>query len=213
MERPPPESSWIAAWLAPLRTVLWLTLLTGVAYPLCITAIAHLVFPAAATGSVIERGGIPVGSRLIGQEFREPGHFWSRPSATGPIPYVAFDPDGPSGSSGSNLGPTSASLHEAVRMRVAVFLAAETALGIADGGPIPVDLVTASASGLDPHISIAGALRQVRRVAAARGLPDAELAALVDAHVERPWLGVLGEPVVNVLLLNLALDARVRSGR
>lgn len=203
-------TSALAGCGAPLRVLLGLSLLTGIAYPLLVTAFAQLVCGEQATGSVIRRDGVPIGSRLIGQEFRAPGWFWSRPSATGGGPYVPLDLARGTGSSGSNLGPNSPDLRALVAQRVAALLAAERALGIEDGGPIPVDLVTASASGLDPQLSVAGALRQVRRVAAARGLPVDDVRALVHAHVEAPQLGLLGEPVVNVLILNLALDGAVR---
>lgn len=199
-------------WI-PLRTILVLLLLTGLLYPLAITALAWLLFRDEARGSVIVRDGLAVGSRLVGQEFRDPGRFWSRPSATGPIPYVAFDRAGPSGSSGSNLAPSSTALAGAVAARIAALRAADLALGLDDSAPIPVDLVTASASGLDPHLSVAGVRRQIARVAAARGIPIERLVALVEQHVERAWLGVLGEPVVNVLLLNLDLDSLPGQGR
>jgi K+-transporting ATPase ATPase C chain len=179
-----------------LRLLIVLTVLTGVMYPLMLTGIAHIVFPARANGSLIEQGGIPVGSRLIGQPFDDPRYFWGRPSATSPFPYNA------AASSGSNLGPSSAALREAVQQRVA-------ALHAADPGNmalIPVDLVTASASGLDPDISLAAARYQVPRIARVRGIPEATLHALIDQHTEGRVLGFLGEPRVNVLALNLALD-------
>jgi K+-transporting ATPase ATPase C chain len=179
-----------------LRLLIVLTVLTGVMYPLMLTGIAHIVFPARANGSLIEQGGIPVGSRLIGQPFDDPRYFWGRPSATSPFPYNA------AASSGSNLGPSSAVLREAVQQRVA-------ALHAADPGNmalIPVDLVTASASGLDPDISLAAARYQVPRIARVRGIPEATLHALIDQHTEGRVLGFLGEPRVNVLALNLALD-------
>jgi K+-transporting ATPase ATPase C chain len=173
-----------------------LTLLTGVAYPLAVTALAALVFPGRAAGSLLERDGQSIGSALIGQSFSSPAYFWGRPSATAPHPYNAAS------SRGSNLGPTNPALVDAVRSRIA-------ALRDADPGndaPVPVDLVTASASGLDPHISPAAALYQVARVARERGLPVATVRSLVDRHTEGRQLLVLGEPRVNVLLLNLALD-------
>jgi potassium-transporting ATPase KdpC subunit len=176
-----------------------LTLVTGVVYPAVVTLVGQLAFSSQATGSVIERDGRAVGSRLIGQPFSSPQYFWSRPSATGPMPYNGAV------SSGSNQGPLSPVLAEAVAARIA-------ALRDADPGSIaavPVDLVTASGSGLDPHISVAAAEYQVARVARARSLPAAEVAALVRAHTEGRTFGVLGEPRVNVLALNLALDARV----
>ena len=146
--------------------------------------------------SLITQGGKAVGSELIGQSFTGPGHFWGRPSATAPMPYNA------AASGGSNLGPTNPALDEAVKARI-------DALRAADPGntqPVPVDLVTASASGLDPHISPAAAAYQTERVARARGLPVAQVQALVLRHTDNPWLGLLGEPRVNVLALNLALD-------
>ena len=173
------------------------TLITGVAYPLLVTGAAQALFPAQASGSLILRDGKPVGSALIGQNFSEPKHFWGRPSATGPMPYNA------AASSGSNQGPLNPALTDAVKARV-------QALRDADPGntaAVPVDLATASASGLDPHISPAGAHYQANRVAKARGLAPEKVLALVDAQVEQAWLGVLGEARVNVLRLNLALDA------
>ena len=174
-----------------------LTLVTGVAYPLATTGIAQAAGPHQANGSLVMKDGKAVGSELIGQNFTAPGHFWGRPSATGPMPYNA------SASGGSNQGPLNPALKDAVMARVA-------ALREADPGntaPVPVDLVTASASGLDPHISPAAARYQVARVAKARNLPADKVAALVEARVELPWLGFVGEPRVNVLQLNLALDA------
>lgn len=173
-----------------------MTLLTGVAYPLAVTVVAQVVFPRQASGSVVVRDGRAVGSRLIGQPFDDPRYFWGRPSATSPKPYDA------SASTGSNLGPSNPALRDAVAARV-------DALHASDPGqhaPIPIDLVTASGSGLDPHVSPAAAEWQVPRVARARGLDEALVRALVAAHVEPPQLGVLGEPRVDVLELDLALD-------
>jgi K+-transporting ATPase ATPase C chain len=172
------------------------TLLTGVVYPLVVTGIAQALFPAQANGSLIERDGRPVGSSLVGQSFDDPKYFWGRLSATSPAPYDA------SSSSGSNLGPTNPALLDAVRARVAALKEADPA----NTKPVPVDLVTASASGLDPHISPAAAEYQVTRVARARGLPREDVHRLVIEHTERRTVGILGEPRVNVLRLNLALD-------
>ena len=174
-----------------------LTLLTGVAYPLLVTGIGQAVFPAQAAGSLVVRDGKPVGSALIGQNFSDLRHFWGRPSATGPQPYNGL------ASGGSNLGPLNPALVEAVKARIQALRAADPG----NSAPVPVDLVTASASGLDPHISPAAAAYQVARVAKARGLPVAQVQALVAQHIERPLLGLLGEARVNVLQLNLALDA------
>lgn len=174
-----------------------LAVLTGIIYPLLITGIAQAVFPDRANGSLVVHSGQVVGSSLIGQSFDDPKYFWGRPSATNPLPYNA------SGSGGSNLGPTNPALVQAVRARV-------QALRQADPGntqPVPVDLVTASASGLDPDISPAAAYYQVTRVARVRGVPEEKIRALVAQHIQNRELGFLGEPRVNVLLLNLALDA------
>jgi len=173
-----------------------LTLVTGVAYPLIVTGIAQAVFPAPANGSLILRDGKPVGSGLIGQPFDDPKYFWGRLSATAPFPYNA------GASSGSNLGPINPALHAAAKGRI-------DALREADPGnqaPIPVDLVTASGSGLDPDISPAAAFYQVPRVARARHLDEARVRELVHTHIRHRQLGLLGEPRVNVLRLNLALD-------
>jgi len=175
-----------------------LTLITGVAYPLAVTALAKLAFPGQAAGSLIERDGTIVGSRLIGQPFDDARYFWSRPSATAPHPYNA------AASSGSNQGPLNPALAKAVRERVDALRAADPG----NTAPVPVDLVTASGSGLDPHISPAAALYQVGRVARARRMDAGTLRALVESRIEGRQLGFLGEPRVNVLALNLALDAQ-----
>lgn len=171
------------------------TFLTGVAYPAAVTAGARVLFPREAEGSLIRDGATIRGSALIGQSFSSAGYFWGRPSATSPAYNAAA-------SSGSNLGPTNPALAQAVADRVAALLAADPA----NTGPVPVDLVTASGSGLDPHITPAAAAYQVARVARARSLPEAQVLQLVSAHTEGRTFGVLGEPRVNVLQLNLALD-------
>ncbi|MCG3211503.1 MAG: Potassium-transporting ATPase KdpC subunit [Anaerolineae bacterium] len=172
------------------------TLITGLLYPLAVTAAAQLVFPRQANGSLIIEHGQPVGSSLIGQPFSEPKYFWGRPSATAPTPYNA------AASAGSNLGPTSATLIENVQARIAALRTADPA----NTAPIPVDLVTASASGLDPDISVAAARYQAARVARARGLGLAAVNRLIDQFTTGRTFGLLGEPRVNVLLLNRALD-------
>ncbi len=173
-----------------------LTALTGFIYPLIITGIARIAFPEQAAGSLIVKDGKAIGSRLIGQSFTEPRYFWSRPSATGPYPYNA------SASTGSNQGPLNPALTDAVKTRIEALKAADPT----NTAPIPVDLVTASASGLDPHISIAAANYQLERVARARGFSAPTVAALLTKHTEGRLFGFLGEPRVNVLQLNLALD-------
>ena len=174
-----------------------LTLVTGVVYPLAVTGIAQAVFPSQANGSVVVgRDGKAVGSGLIGQPFSDPKYFWGRPSATTPQPYNG-------GSSGaSNLGPSNPALADAVKSRIEALRAADPG----NTAPVPVDLVTASASGLDPHISVAAAKYQVGRVATARNLPADRVMQRVDENTEQPLLGFVGEPRVNVLRLNLALD-------
>ena len=192
----------IRQFMSALVLLLLLTLLTGVIYPLAVTGVAQVIFPFQANGSLIENNGNLQGSRLIGQDFSSPEYFWGRLSATPGSPYTAFDPAALTGSSGSNLGPLSQTLADAVQQRV-------DALHTADPGntlPIPVDLVTASASGLDPHISIAAAFYQAPRVARLRGLDQAVVIALVDKFTEGRQFGFLGEPRVNVLLLNQELD-------
>jgi len=180
-----------------LASFVLFTVLTGVIYPLAVTGIAQAVFPTQANGSVIVKDGKAVGSRLIGQPFDDPKYFWSRLSATSPQAYNGAS------SSGSNYGPLNDALMDAVRGRVDALRAADPTNTL----PIPVDLVTASGSGLDPHISPAAARYQIGRVARARGLSEATVAGLVGRHTTGRQGGVLGEPVVNVLELNLALDA------
>jgi len=181
--------------------LLFFTVLTGLLYPLAITGIAQLAFTQAASGSILTRDGKPIGSSLIGQNFSDPKYFWGRPSATSPQPYAG------TGSTGSNLGPLNPALTDAVKARIQALRAADPG----NVAPVPVDLVTASASGLDPEMSVAAALYQVRRVARARGLDVQTLRDLIGAHSQGRLLGVLGEPRVNVLDLNLALDGLARS--
>jgi K+-transporting ATPase ATPase C chain len=181
---------------AATMMLLLLTALTGLIYPVVVTGIAQLVFPHQANGSLIMKDGKPVGSELIGQPFDDPKYFWSRPSGTSPFPYNA------GASSGSNLGPTNPDLLKAVGDRVETLKKADPENRTA----VPVDLVTASGSGLDPHITPAAALYQVPRVAKARGVREDRLRALIADHTEGRTFGILGEPGVNVLKLNLALD-------
>jgi len=185
-----------ADFLASLRMLVVLSVLTGVVYPLVTWGIAQAAFPRAANGSLVTQDGKAVASSLIGQPFDDPKYFWSRPSATSPQPYNGAS------SSGSNLGPRNPALTDAVKDRV-------KALRDADSGntaPVPADLVTASASGLDPDISVAAAQFQAARVAKARGVPPATVLAIIDQHVAGRTFGVLGEPRVNVVQLNLDLD-------
>jgi len=185
------------AILRPAITLLIvMTVITGIAYPLVVTGVARVLFPRQAAGSLIVKDGKPVGSRLIGQPFGDPRYFWSRPSATSP------QPDNGLSSGGSNLGPLNSALTDAVKARIAALQAVDPA----NHAPVPVDLVTASASGLDPDVSLAAAYYQAARIARFRHLAPARVRALIAAHARRPWLGVLGEPHVNVLELNLALD-------
>jgi len=189
--------------LAQLRIsilmLLAFSLLTGLAYPLAITGVAQLVFPDKADGSLLTRNGRAVGSEIIGQPFDDPMYFWSRPSATTPA-YNAM------ASTGSNLGPLNPALVETARVRLAALHSADPT----GAAPVPVDLVTASASGLDPHISPASALLQVPRVARARGVPENLLREAIRRYTTPRTFGLFGEPVVNVLELNLALDGEVR---
>ncbi|WP_114239049.1 potassium-transporting ATPase subunit KdpC [Dyella sp. C9] len=176
--------------------LLLMTVLTGVFYPLLTTGLAQLLFPSQANGSLIEKDGKPVGSTLIGQAFTDPKYFWGRPSATTP------QPNNGTASGGSNLGPTNPALTDAVKQRIDALHAADPA----NTAAVPVDLVTASGSGLDPEISPAAAAYQVPRVARVRGLSVAQVQAMVEAATSGRQLGVLGEPRVNVLKLNMALD-------
>jgi K+-transporting ATPase ATPase C chain len=177
-----------------------LSIVTGVAYPLATTALGKWLLPQQANGSLIENEGKLIGSSLIGQNFTEPKYFWGRPSATGPYPNNA------TASSGSNQGPLNPALTEAVKSRISTLKAADPNNAL----PIPVDLVTASASGLDPHISPAAAAYQASRVAKVRGLNASSLQALIDDNTEGRQWGVFGEPRVNVLKLNIALDKNAR---
>ncbi len=185
--------------LAQIRAALvmlgTLTILTGVAYPLLITGVAQAALPRQANGSLIMKDGKAVGSALIGQPFDDPKYFWSRPSGTTPAYNGAS-------STGTNLGPTNPALADAVKLRIDALHAADP-----DSHSVPVDLVTSSGSGLDPHVSPAAAIYQVHRVAKARGLQESKVRELVTKYTDGPDLGVLGEPGVNVLELNLALDA------
>jgi len=194
---PAPEQPSFASLLrTALGMLAVLTLLTGVFYPLFVTAIAKAAFPDQAGGSLIVSEGKVVGSRLIGQPFEDPKYFWGRISATSPAPYNG------GASTGSNLGPTNEARVVAAKARIEALRAADPG----NEAPVPVDLVTSSGSGLDPHITPAGAEYQVRRVARVRGLPEARVRELVAAQTEGRTLGVLGEPRVNVVLLNLALE-------
>lgn len=190
-------TSAVSSLLRPaLVTFAVLTALTGAAYPLVVTGIGQVVFPQEAAGSLITRGGKPIGSALIGQNFSDPKYIWGRPSATAPMPYNA------TASSGSNLGPLNPALVDAVKGRIEALRAADPG----NTAPVPVDLVTASGSGLDPELSVAGALFQAARVAKARNLSPKQVQDLIEQHTKGRWLGFLGEPRVNVLRLNLALD-------
>jgi len=197
MQLPEPSQASLPSLLrTSLGMLLVWTVLTGVAYPLLVTGIAQVAFADRANGSLIREQGKVRGSELIGQPFEDPRYFWSRPSATAPGPYNA------AASTGSNLGPTNEALTSAARARIEALRAADPR----NDAPVPVDLVTASASGLDPHISPASALYQVSRVARARHLAEARVRQLALDKVEPRLFGLIGEPRVNVLLLNLALD-------
>jgi K+-transporting ATPase ATPase C chain len=174
-----------------------LSVVTGIVYPLAVTGIAKAAFPEAAGGSLIVKDGKAIGSRLIGQNFTDPKYFWGRPSATGPMPYNA------SASGGSNQGPLNPALVDAVKSRIEALKAADPDNKL----PIPADLVNASASGLDPHISPEAAAYQLTRVASQRHLAPAEIKALINQHTEGRQWGVFGEPRVNVLQLNISLDS------
>ena len=178
-----------------------LTVLTGVVYPFAVTGLAQVLFHDQAEGSLVRVDGHAVGSRLIGQSFSEPGYFWSRPSATAPQPYNGI------ASGGSNLGPLNPALTDAIKSRIEALKAADPTNTL----PVPVDLVTASGSGLDPDISIAAARYQAARVARTRGLDPAAVQSLIDTHTRGRLFGLVGEPRVNVLELNLALDALKKS--
>jgi K+-transporting ATPase ATPase C chain len=181
-----------------ILSLLLFTLITGFVYPLAVTGIAQLLFPRQANGSIIMKDGKAVGSGLIGQQFEDPKYFWGRLSATGPYPYNG------AASSGSNLGPNNPNLVSAVEARIKALHAIDPG----NEAMIPVDLVTASGSGLDPHISPATAEYQVRRVAGSRGRDERDVRELIAAHTRGRWLGLLGEPVVNVLELNMDLDRK-----
>jgi K+-transporting ATPase ATPase C chain len=187
---------------AALVSLAMLTLITGVIYPLVVTGIARAAFPKKSGGSLIVRDGRMSGSELIGQPFDDPRYFWGRPSATGPFPYNA------AASSGSNLGPANPSLADAVEARIEALRAVDPE----NTRPIPADLVTASGSGLDPHISVPAALYQAPRVARTRGLIEEQVLLQVQRHIEDRQFGILGEPRVNVLKLNLALDGMSQRG-
>ena len=184
-----------------LSVFVLLTVVTGVAYPLAVTGIAQFAFPHAANGSILTVDGKAVGSHLIGQPFAAPKYFWSRPSATSPMPNNGL------ASGGSNLGSNNPALLDAVKGRIDALKAADPG----NKAPVPVDLVTASGSGLDPEISIAAANYQAARIARTRNIPLLQVTSLIEANTLRPWLGVVGEPRVNVLALNLALDGKTTS--
>ncbi|KXK51425.1 MAG: potassium-transporting ATPase subunit C [Chloroflexi bacterium OLB13] len=198
--------NWRQVIVPAIVSILFFTVLTGLLYPLTITGLAQAIFPYQANGSLLtDAEGNVVGSELIGQQFNVPAYFWGRLSATGPVPYNA------AASSGSNLGPMNPALigpEGMIQARIAALHDANAAAGVTVDGPIPVDLVTASGSGLDPHISPAAAAYQAPRIAALRGIDVERVRALVDQHTEGRVFGILGDPRVNVLRLNLALDAQ-----
>ena len=183
-------------WVS-IRFLLAFTALTGIVYPVAVTAVSQAVFPFQANGSIVKKNGKAAGSALIGQQWSAPKYFWGRPSATTSYPYNGV------ASSGSNLGPNNPALLKAVQARIAALHAADPG----NKNPVPVDLVTSSGSGLDPDISPAAALYQAGRVARARGLTEAKVLALIQANTSGRWLGIFGEPTVNVLKLNLSLEA------
>jgi len=181
-----------------LMSLLLFTILTGIIYPFVVTGIAQVIFPEQANGSIIVKNGKAVGSGLIGQQFDDPKYFWGRLSATGPYPYNS------AASSGSNLGPSNPNLTSGVDARIKALREAEPG----NNAKIPVDLVTASGSGLDPNISLAAAEYQVKRVAKVRGIEATRINDIVGRNTRGRWLGLIGEPVINILDLNLALDER-----
>ena len=201
-----PSIDWKQVIVPSVVALIFFTIVTGVLYPAVVTGIAQAIFPYQANGSLItDEVGYVIGSELIGQQFSDPAYFWGRLSATGPVPYNG------AASSGSNYGPLNPALigpEGAVQGRITALEEANAASGVTVDMAVPVDLVTASASGLDPHISPAAARYQLARVAALRGIDEAALQSLVDQFTEGRTLGVLGEPRVNVLLLNMALDAQ-----
>jgi K+-transporting ATPase ATPase C chain len=183
--------------LRPALTLLiFMTVALGIVYPLALTGVSGIVFPVQAAGSLLQEGGTLMGSKLIGQQFSDPKYFWGRPSATAPQAYNGL------ASSGSNLGPLNPALLDQVQANLKSLKAAQSA----QAGAVPVDLVTASASGLDPHLSVAGAQFQAARIADARHIPPAAVQALIDRMQSRPLFGIIGESQVNVLELNMALD-------
>jgi K+-transporting ATPase ATPase C chain len=193
--------------LRPALTLLiFMTVALGIVYPLALTGVSSIVFPVQAAGSLLQEGGTLMGSKLIGQQFSDPKYFWGRPSATAPQAYNGL------ASSGSNLGPLNPALLDQVQANLKSLKAAQSAqagaaqAGAAPAGAVPVDLVTASASGLDPHLSVAGAQFQAARIADARHIPPAAVQALIDRMQSRPLFGIIGESQVNVLELNMALD-------